>query len=72
MSAPQVAQEPRNIFTIRVVYKCGYTHDFDVYEFKFGGGRFAWDAVSDGNRPLLLGVEDIMAIWQVGVRQESV
>ena len=62
----------RNIFTIRIIYKSGYAHDFDVYDFKFGGGNWEWTAVSDTNKPLRLGVDEIAAVWQVGHRQEQV
>ena len=57
----------RTIFTIRIVYKSGYTHDFDVYDFKIGS-KFSWETVDPNNKPILIGVDDIAAVWQVGVR----
>ncbi len=57
------------IFKIRIVYKSGYTHDFEVYEFSMNGGRYEWKHVSDENKPILLGVDEIAAIYQIGVRR---
>jgi hypothetical protein len=57
------------IFKIRVVYKSGYTHDFEVYEFSVNGGRYEWKAVSDDNKPVIIGVDEIAAVYQVGVRK---
>ena len=52
----------RTVVTIRVLYKSGYTHDFDVYASSFEGTRYKWDE---------LGGTDIIAIWQVGIRKEE-
>lgn len=57
-----------HIFTVRVVYKSGYTHEFDVYEFESTGNGFKWRAADDTNKPLLIGVDEIAAVWQTGVR----
>jgi hypothetical protein len=58
------------IYTIRVVYKSGYTHDFDVTTFSIENGKFyRWDGGSDQNKPLQLGADDIAAIWQIGTRK---
>ena len=58
------------IFKIRIVYKSGYTHDFEVYEFKINGGSYRWESVSDDNKPILLGADDIAAVFQIGVRRK--
>jgi hypothetical protein len=71
MSTSEVREESRDIFTIRIVYKSGYTHDFDVYRFKIRGGTFEWDAVSADNTPLFLGADDVAAVWQIGTRREG-
>jgi len=60
----------RTIFTIRVVYKSGYTHDFDVYSFKVSGGNYQWEHVDDDNKPIILGADEVAALWQVGHREE--
>jgi hypothetical protein len=57
------------IFKIRIVYKSGYTHDFEVYEFSVRDGRYEWKAVSDHNKPVIIGVDEIAAVYQVGVRK---
>lgn len=65
-----------HIYTIRIVYKSGYTHDFDATEFtitnKLGGLKdYKWTAVDHANKPLMLGAEggEIAAVWQVGHRE---
>ena len=65
----------RLVYTIRIVYKSGYTHDFDVYSFEVhmstGQKTYSWEAVSVNNSPVVLGGDDIAAVWQVGVKSES-
>lgn len=56
------------IYTIRVVYKSGYTHEFDVYSFEMDGSGVRWDAVTHQNQPIKIGVDNIESVWQVGVR----
>jgi hypothetical protein len=56
----------KDIFVIRVVYKCGYTHDFPAYSFSTDGDKFSWESADVQNRPLKFGADDIAAIWQVG------
>lgn len=58
----------RTIYTIRVVYKSGYTHDFDVYSFSFEDGFYSWEAVDVSNKPVVIGGTEIAAVWQVGTR----
>ena len=59
-----------SIFKIRIVYKSGYTHDFEVYSFNIKGDRYDWKSVSDENKPILLGVDEIAAIYQIGLRKK--
>ena len=61
-----------NIFTVRIVYKSGYTHDFEVTEFNIVRGNYTWQHVCDANKPILLGVDEIAAIYQVAVRKKLV
>ena len=58
----------RKQFKIRVVYKSGYTHDFWVREFNIKGTSYSWDSVSETNKPLLLGIDDVAAVWVLGSR----
>lgn len=62
----QTTQIKRDIFTVRIVYKSGYTHDFDVYNFKKEGRRIEYECADFVKRPLDLGNEEIAAIWQIG------
>ena len=56
------------VFMIRIVYKNGYFHDFEATEFTIKHGNYSWVAYSDSNKPLMLGADDISAIYQVGYR----
>lgn len=60
----------KDIFKIRVVYKSGYTHDFEVYSFKYKDGEYYWESVSANNKPILLGASEIAAIYQIGSRKK--
>lgn len=55
--------ENENKYLVRIVYKSGYTHDFWVYEFEIDRGKFTWAAVKGGSTPLLIGADDIAAVW---------
>ena len=57
------------VFTVRIVYKSGHTHDFDVRSFSVNNGRYEWKAHSKINKPILLGGEEIAAVYQVGFRK---
>lgn len=59
------------VFTIRLLYKSGYVHDFDVYEFSIKDDNFSWKAVHKHNKPVKIGVDDIAAVWQIGVRESG-
>jgi hypothetical protein len=56
----------KEIYTVRIVYKSGYTHDFKCTDFKINGGTYTWEAYEGTNKPLQLGASDIAAVWQVG------
>lgn len=56
------------IFKLKVVYKSGATHTFEVREFTVKGGSWSWDSYDQTNKPIVFGVDDIAAVWQVGVR----
>ena len=57
------------VFKVKIVYKSGATHEFDAYEFKVVRGTFHWTPCSDQNKPILIGVDDIAAIYQTGYRK---
>lgn len=54
------------VFEVTVLYKGGNQHSFLVTSFSFKGVEYSWSRLDDSNRPLLLGVEDIAAIYQTG------
>lgn len=58
------------VFNIRVVYKSGYTHDFEVTEFKISPTECSWKLDNPSNTPLRLGIDDVAAVWQIGVRHK--
>lgn len=63
------------IFTIRIVYDSGYTHDFECTEFEIDkSGNLSWTAVDLKNRPLIIArdLNKITAIWQFGHRRKLV
>lgn len=67
----------QNIFRLKLIYKSGHTHEFDVFDFKVntslsGKKEASWRSVDPNNQPLLLGLDDIAAIWQVGSAQIEV
>lgn len=60
------------VFLIRVIYKSGYYHDFEVFKFTVKGGSYTWEWVSDRNRPIDLGADEIAAVYQIGYRRKLV
>ena len=58
------------VFKIRIVYKSGYTHDFEVYSFTIGGGTYKWESIDINNRPIELGADEIAAVYQIGMRKK--
>lgn len=60
----------KTIYTVRIVYKSGYTHDFEVYSFTVSKGDYNWEPVSPKNRPILLGANEIAAVYTVGIRKK--
>ena len=68
MSEKKASEPNRPRFKVRVVYKSGYTHDFWAYSFRVqDGAKFTWEACDIGNQPVVIGVDEIAAVWQVDV-----
>lgn len=57
------------VFRVRIVYKSGYTHDFECTNFTISKNEVKWESVTDSNRPIRIGLDDIAAVWQVGQRK---
>ena len=60
----------KDIFKVRIVYKSGYTHDFEVYSFTVKGNNYTWESVNVDNKPIVLGADEIAAIYQIGMRKK--
>lgn len=56
------------IFLIRVLYKSGNSVDFWVRSFEIDGGHFRWVPYGE-LQPLLLGADNIEAVWQVAHKE---
>ena len=56
------------IFKVRIVYKSGYTHDFECTSFTLKNGTYSCNSYDDKNKPVDLGADDIAAVWQIGYR----
>lgn len=57
------------VFKVRVVYKSGYTHDFECTDFSISGSKVSWEKAYTKNYPLKIGFDDIAAIWIIGQRK---
>ena len=66
MNIPFLKME--TVYTIRVVYKSGFVQDFEATEFAIGGNKAEWVSVGSV-KPVMLGLDDISAAWQIGSRR---
>lgn len=57
------------VYTVRIVYKSGYTIDFEVKDFEITKDyiNFKWEWYS-GPKPVMLGANDIAAVYQISER----
>jgi len=68
MNIPFIKME--QVFKIRVVYKSGFTQDFNVTEFSIGNNKAEWTGTkANGVGPILLGLDEIAAVWQLSRRR---
>lgn len=62
----------RTKFKIRILYKSGNSHEFWCTTFKRentgSGVTYSWQTVTQTNAPILIGVDEIEAVYQVGGR----
>lgn len=54
------------VFTVRVVYKSGFHQDFKVLSFEIKGGKYSWTNADDKCVPIIMGVDEVSAVWQIG------
>lgn len=57
------------VFKLRVVYKSGYTHDFEATSFKYTNGRYEWSSAHNKNKPVDFGATEVAAVWQLSHRR---
>jgi hypothetical protein len=67
----QNTRQREAIYTIKIIYKSGAIHEFDCTEFERTETHINYKSYGS-NFPLDIGIEDIAAIYQVGVREEYV
>lgn len=58
----------RTKFRVRILYKSGNSHEFWCTEFNKNGHQWSWHSVTQGNQPILIGVDDIEAVYQTAGR----
>jgi hypothetical protein len=64
------------IYTVKIIYKSGAIHEFDCKSFEMEGtigigtAIIKFEPLSDNNAPIDIGLDEVAAIWQVGVREE--
>lgn len=56
-------------FLVRIIYKSGAMQEFWVKSFECDGLKYKWTSADPIIRPLLLGPEEIAAIWQIDARE---
>lgn len=64
----------QNEFKIKIIYKSGAVHEFWTSKFETETGAdgitsAVWKTVGTKNKPIVLGVNDIASVWQVGTRR---
>ena len=57
------------VYMVRIIYTSGAVQDFEATEFSIEDGSASWKAVSKTMRPMLLGVDHIASVWQIGQRK---
>lgn len=60
------------VFTVRIIYKCGYVHDFECIKFKVTTSPnrvdVSWTNADPHHNPMMMGLDDVAAIWQISNR----
>lgn len=65
------------VFKVKIIYKSGASMEFECLEFNIerqSGGRFSysWKCADENVRPIMMGADEIAAVWQVGHREIEV
>lgn len=59
----------RTKYRIEVNYKSGIQKRFWVYEFSIENGTWTWKHIDDCNKPILMNVDEVESVWQVGYKR---
>lgn len=59
------------VYKVRVIYKSGETHIFEVTKFSYDpqAQAYNWVSANPKLRPIQFGANEIAAVWQVGARR---
>jgi hypothetical protein len=57
------------VYTIRIIYKSGASMEFNCLSFSINGGQYKWECADGDVRPVLLGVDEVAAVWQVAHKE---
>jgi len=61
------------VYNVRIIYKSGYYHDIEMLSFSFTPGENAkWEVASNSKRILSLGIDEIVAVYQIGIRKKII
>ena len=55
------------VYEIQVNYNSGIQQKFWVYEFDYQNGTYTWKPILDTHKPLIIGVNEIESVWQIGL-----
>lgn len=57
------------VYKLRVIYKNGYTIDFEVTEYSISPTKITWTNASEKFRPLNMNYDEVASVWKVGQRK---
>jgi hypothetical protein len=61
------------VYNVRIIYKSGYFHDIEMLSFSYTPGEKAkWEVEGESKRILSLGIDEIAAVYQLGIRKKIV
>jgi hypothetical protein len=59
----------KTVFTVRIIYKSGYTQDINLLDFTWSDGQINWESINGQTRPIKIGVDEIAAVYQLSERK---
>lgn len=58
------------VFLLEISYKSGYSFQMWFKEFENNNGIWKWEVPDGSPRPFLLGVDDIVSVIQLDIKEE--